>query len=209
MIHLYTWTTPNSQKANIAVEEMGVTYKVVPVDIGQGEQFASDFLKISPNNKIPAIVDDRQGVTLMESGAILFYLGQLTGRLIPCSQRNYWSCIEWLFWHSAGQGPVSGQLGFFQTNADMAPFALDRFRKEVARLYSVMDKRLEEVEFLAEELSIADISAWPWVSRFGRIGIDLAEYPNVKRWYLEIANRPAVQRGFEILQPAEKIPLPE
>ena len=208
MIDLYTWTTPNGRKVSIALEELGLPYDVHPIDIMKDEQFAPDFLKISPNNKIPAIVDQETGISLMESGAILLYLVQKTGGLMPENDSGRWQAIEWLFWQMGGFGPMAGQAHhFLKFNPGKAPYAEERFKNEVARLYGVLDRRLEGRDFIADTYSVADIAVWPWATRFEWQGIDLDRYPAVKAWYARVAERPAVQRGYSVPKP-DSIPLP-
>ena len=209
MIDLYTWTTPNGRKVSIALEELGLPYTVHPVDIGKDEQFAPDYLKISPNNKIPAIVDRDTGIHLMESGAILIYLADKTGKLMPKDGEGRYRVLEWLMWQMGGPGPMFGQAHqFLKYNKGKAPFAEERFQKEVHRLYGVLDRRLAEHDYVADSYSIADIAIWPWVSRYEWHNADLNQYPNVKRWYVAIANRPAVQRGFHLPKKVQEIPMP-
>ena len=204
MIDLYTWSTPNGRKISIALEELGLPYEVHPIDIGKNEQFAPEFLAISPNNKIPAIVDRDNDRSLMESGAILVYLAEKTGKL---GGNDRWTTLQWLMWQMGGAGPMLGQVHHFvKYNPGKAPYAEERFRAEAARLYAVLDTRLRDREFIADTYSIADIATWPWVSRFEWQEIDLDRYPNVKRWYLAIADRPAVQRGYDV--PARINPIP-
>jgi GST-like protein len=210
MIDLYTWTTPNGRKVSIALEEMGLPYTVHPIDIGKDEQFAPDFLKISPNNRIPAIVDRDADYALFESGAILMYLAEKTGKLMPKDTASRYRVIEWLMWQMGGIGPMLGQAHhFLKFNAGKAPYAEERYANEAKRLYKVLNGRLEGRDFVAGDYSIADISIWPWISRFEWQGIDLNEYPNVKRWYLEIAKRPAVMKGYAIPKDMGPIPLPK
>jgi GSH-dependent disulfide-bond oxidoreductase len=207
VIDLYTWTTPNGRKISIALEELGLPYETHPIDIGHGQQFEVDFLKISPNNKIPAIVDRDTGLHLMESGAILIYLAEKTDRLMPKEKR--FRILEWLMWQMGGPGPIFGQVHHFvKYNKGKAPYAEERFLKEAHRLYGVLDHRLAGREFVADDYSIADIAIWPWVSRFEWQTIDLNQYPNVKRWYLAIAARPAVQRGYHVPKKVQEIPMP-
>ena len=209
MIDLYTWTTPNGRKISIALEELGLPYTVHPIDIGKDEQFQPDFLKISPNNRIPAIVDRDNGLHLMESGAILLYLAEKTGRLMPKELAKRYRVIEWLMWQMGGPGPMLGQVHHFvKYNKGKAPYAEERYLKEAHRLYGVLDRRLADREFVADEYSIADIAIWPWISRFEWQTIDLNQYPNVKRWYLAIAARPAVQRGFHVPKKVQEVPMP-
>jgi GST-like protein len=210
MIDLYTWTTPNGRKVSIALEEMGLPYTVHPIDIGKDEQFAPDFLKISPNNRIPAIVDRDADYALFESGAILMYLSEKTGKLMPKDSASRYRVIEWLMWQMGGIGPMLGQAHhFLKFNVGKAPYAEERYANEAKRLYKVLNGRLEGRDFVAGDYSIADISIWPWISRFEWQGIDLNEYPNVKRWYLEIAKRPAVMKGYAVPKDMGPIPLPK
>jgi GST-like protein len=209
VIDLYTWTTPNGRKASIALEELGLPYKVIPIDIGKDEQFTPEFLAISPNNKIPAIVDHDNGLTLMESGAILLYLAEKTGMLMPSELKRRYRVIEWLMWQMGGPGPFLGQVHHFvKYNKGKAPYAEERFLKEARRLYGVLDRRLAAHEYVADDYSIADIAIWPWISRFEWQTMDLNEFPNVKRWYVAIANRPAVQRGYYVPRKVNEIPMP-
>jgi GST-like protein len=209
MIDLYTWTTPNGRKVSIALEELGLPYTAHPIDITKDEQFAPDFLTISPNNKIPAIVDRESGISFMESGAILIYLADKTGQLLPREGEPRYRVLEWLMWQMGGLGPMLGQAHhFLRFNKGKAPYAEERFAKEAHRLYGVLDRRLAEREFVANDYSIADIAIWPWVSRFEWQTIDLEQYPNVKRWYETIARRPAVQRGYDVPKKTGDIPMP-
>ncbi|MDP6030431.1 MAG: glutathione S-transferase N-terminal domain-containing protein [Arenicellales bacterium] len=209
MIELYTWSTPNGRKISIALEELGWDYTVYPVDITQGEQRNPAFIALSPNNKIPAIVDTENGQSLMESGAILLYLAKKSGQLIPAETSRYWETIEWLMWQMAGPGPMLGQIHHFtKFNPGKSPYAQDRYLTEGHRLYSVLDKKLQDREFVVGEYSIADIALWPWISRFEWQTIDITQYPNVIRWYLSIASRPAVQRGYHVPRRVNDIPLP-
>jgi GSH-dependent disulfide-bond oxidoreductase len=208
MIDLYTWTTPNGRKVSILLEELGLPYTAHAIDINKDEQFAPDFLKISPNNKIPAIVDRENGLSLMESGAILIYLADKTGQLLPREGEPRYRVLEWLMWQMGGVGPMLGQAHhFLRFNKGKAPYAEERFAKEAHRLYGVLDRRLAEREFVTNDYSIADIAIWPWVSRFEWQTVDLKEYPNVKRWYETIARRPAVQRGYDVPKPTGDIPM--
>lgn len=209
MIELYTWSTPNGRKVSIMLEELGMQYQVHAIDITRGGQYAPEFLAISPNNKIPAIVDTETGISMMESGAILLYLAERGGRLLPREEHARWRTIEWLMWQMGGIGPLLGQAHhFLHFNPGKAPYAERRYRDEAERLYGVLERRLAEVPWLAgAEYTVADIATWPWISRFEWQGIDLNRYPHARRWYLEIAARPAVQRGFRVPNPAE-IPMP-
>ena len=208
MIDLYTWTTPNGRKVSILLEELGVEYQAHAVNIGQDEQFDPAFLKIAPNNKIPAIVDRETGVELMESGAIMIYLAEKYGRFIDVGEGRL-RVIEWLMWQMGGIGPFLGQVHHFvKYNAGKAPYAEERFKKEAARLYGVLDRRLEGREFVAGEYSIADMAIWPWISRFEWQQMDLNEYPNVRDWYVRIAERPAVQKGYHVPKYMNDVPMP-
>jgi GSH-dependent disulfide-bond oxidoreductase len=212
MIDLYTWSTPNGRKASIMLEECGLAYEVHPINISKDEQFAPDFLKISPNNKIPAIVDRENGQSVFESGAILIYLAEKTGRFWPQSPAGARiATLEWLMFQMGGVGPMLGQVHhFLRFNPGKAPYAEERYRKEGHRLYGVMNRRLEQNAFLAgDEYTIADIATWPWLSRFEWHEIDWAEFPHVKRWYKEIANRPALQRGYDVPKMDAKVPMPD
>ncbi len=207
MIDLYTWTTPNGRKISIMLEEVGLPYKVHEIDIGADAQFDPDFLAISPNNKIPAIVDHDTGRSLFESGAILLYLAQKTGQLLP--EGNRWEILEWLMFQMGGFGPMLGQAHHFvHFHSNASAYARHRYAEEADRLYSVLDQRLEGREYVADHYSIADIALWPWASRWQWQGIDLAEFENVKRWYSHIAARPAVQKGYHIPKAVSEIPLP-
>ncbi len=209
MIDLYTWITPNGRKASIFLEELGVPYEAHPIDIMKDDQFAPDFLKIAPNNKIPAIVDRDNGLTLMESGAILIYLADKHGRFLPKDGEPRYRVLEWLMWQMGGIGPFLGQAHhFLHFNKGKAPYAEERYRKEARRLYGVLDRRLEGRGFLADEYSIADVATWPWITRFAWQDIDLNDFPNVKRWYVEIAGRPAVQKGYHVPKVTDDIPMP-
>ncbi len=208
MIDLYTWTTPNGRKVSILLEELGVGYAAHGVDIGEGEQFDPAFLAIAPNNKIPAIVERETGVELMESGAIMLYLAEKHGRFLEVGEGRL-SVIEWLMWQMGGIGPFLGQVHhFLHFNPGKAPYAEERFGKEAKRLYGVLDRRLEGREFVAGEYSIADMAIWPWISRFEWQQIDLGEFPNVRDWYVRIAGRPAVQRGYQVPKFVTDVPMP-
>jgi len=209
MIDLYTWSTPNGRKVSIMLEEIGLPYKTIPIDIGKNEQFAPAFLRISPNNRIPAILDVDNGQTLFESGAILMYLAEKTGKLWPKSGEAHWRVVEWLMWQMGGVGPMLGQVHhFLKYNKGKAPYAEERYFNEAKRLYGVLDRRLAEHEFVAGGYSIADIAIWPWISRYEWQTMDLAQYPNVLRWYKAIAARPAVQKGYHVPVPQPTIPMP-
>jgi GSH-dependent disulfide-bond oxidoreductase len=207
MIDLYTWSTPNGRKVSIFLEEAGLEYRTHAIDIGKDDQFAPEFLKISPNNKIPAIVDNDNGLSLMESGAILLYLANKIGRFVP-SGDDYWTCVEWVMWQMGGLGPMLGQAHhFLHFNPGKAPYAEERYAKEAQRLYGVLDRRLDGSDFIVGDYSVADMAAWPWIARFEWQGIDLNQFPNVRRWYLAIAARPAVVRGYSVPKPFD-IPMP-
>ena len=203
-IELHTWNTPNGRKISVALEEMGLAYSVHPVDITKDKQFEPAFLRISPNNRIPAIVDpDGPGgapISVFESGAILIYLAEKTGRFLPKDARARVAVFEWLMWQMGGFGPMPGQVHHFLGVKDPQDqrYGLERYSKETHRLYGVMNKRLSEREFFADELSIADFAVLGWAWRHERHRVDLAQYPNVKRWYEAMMARQAVQRGFEV-----------
>ncbi|MDD9856870.1 MAG: glutathione S-transferase N-terminal domain-containing protein, partial [Gammaproteobacteria bacterium] len=193
MIDLYTWSTPNGRKVSVMLEEIGMPYTAHAIDIMNDEQFDDDFLRISPNNKIPAIVDRDTGMSLMESGAILLYLAEKSRRFMPADAVARWRAIEWLMFQMGGLGPMLGQAHhFLKFNQGASDYAEKRYAVEA------LDARLEDHEYLAGEYSIADIACWPWVSRFEWQRIDLHDYPNVKRWYAAIADRPAVRRGYHV-----------
>jgi GSH-dependent disulfide-bond oxidoreductase len=213
VIDLYTWSTPNGRKVSIMLEEVGLDYEVHPIHIGQGDQFKPEFLAISPNNKIPAIVDRDNGYSMFESGAILIYLADKTRQLLPPADDylRRMDVMQWLMFQMGNVGPFFGQTHHFNRFAkEKIPYAIERYVNETKRLYGVMDKRLTEVEYLAgEDYTIADVATWPWVSRFDWHGLDdgLNDYPNVKRWYEEIRVRPAVQRGYDVPKAGNEIPL--
>jgi len=208
MIDLYTWTTPNGRKVSILLEELGVEYTAHGVNISQDEQFDPAFLSIAPNNKIPAIVDRETGVELMESGAIMLYLAEKHGRFLEVGEGRL-RVVEWLMWQMGGIGPFLGQVHHFvKYNPGKAPYAEERFSKEAKRLYGVLDRRLDGREFVAGAYSIADMAIWPWISRFEWQQIDLHEFPNVCEWYVRIAERPAVQRGYQVPKYMTDVPMP-
>jgi GST-like protein len=209
MIELHTWSTPNGRKVSIMLEECAISYEVHTVDISKDEQFKPEFRRISPNSRIPAIVDRDNDFGLFESGAILMYLSEKTGKFWPKDADGRWQTIQWLMFQMGGIGPMLGQVHhFLKFNVGKAPYAEQRFLKEAKRLYGVLDRRLAEVEFVAGGYSIADIATWPWISRFEWQTIDLNDYPNVKRWYLAIAARPGVQRGYHVPIKQQGIPMP-
>ena len=205
MIDLHYWTTPNGHKVTIFLEEAGLEYRVVPVDIGKGEQFASDFLAIAPNNRIPAIVDHEPAgggaaLSLFESGAILLYLAEKTRQLIPADLRGRSEVLQWLFWQMGGLGPMAGQNHHFRNYApEKIPYAIDRYVAETSRLYGVFDKRLADREFVAgANYSIADIAIYPWIVPHEAQGQSLADFPHLKRWFDAIRDRPATIRAYEL-----------
>jgi GST-like protein len=204
MIDLYYWPTPNGWKASIALEEMGLPYRVVPVNIGRGEQLDPDFLAVSPNGRIPAILDHApedggSPVPVFESGAVLVYLAEKTGRFLPRDVRGRTEVLQWVFWQVGGLGPMLGQHGHFKLYApERVPYALDRYRREADRLYGVLDRRLSEREHVCGEYSIADMMCWPWVITYKSQGIDLGAHPHVRRWYDALKERPALRRGYEV-----------
>ena len=203
MIDLYTWTTPNGRKVSIMLEELALSYRVHPVNIGKGEQFAPEYVKINPNSKIPSIVDpegpDGKPIVMMESGAILIYLARKTGKLFPQADRAKYEVLQWLMFQMGGVGPIFGQVHHFLRAAkEPVPYAIERYTKEKDRLYGVLDRRLGEVEYLAGEYSIADIATYPWVARFEWHKTDLNDFPHVKRWFDAISARPAVQKGMNV-----------
>jgi len=212
MIDLYTWTTPNGRKVSILLEELGLDYEVHPVDITAGAQHDPEFLKISPNNRIPAIVDREAGLSLMESGAIMLYLAERTGRFLPTGQAR-WRTVEWLMWQMGGLGPMLGQTHHFvKYNKGKAPYAEERYAGEARRLYGVLDRQLTGRDYVAGDgrgqYSIADMASWPWISRFEWQEIDLGDFPAVRDWYLRIAERPAVQRGYQVPHFVSGVPMP-
>jgi GST-like protein len=203
MIELYTWSTPNGRKVSIALEELGLAYNTHPINITKDEQFEPAFLKISPNNKIPAIVDpDGPGgapIEMFETGAILIYLAEKTGKLQPNDARARYVMLQWLMWQMGNYGPMLGQAHHFRRFApEKIPYAVDRYSNEARRLYGVLDQRLGEAAYLAGDYSIADIATFPWAARHEWQGIELEDYPNVLRWYNAIAARPAVKRGMAV-----------
>jgi GST-like protein len=203
MIDLYTWSTPNGRKVSIMLEETGLPYTVHRINIGQSEQFRPEFLAISPNNKIPAIIDsegpDGAPYSLFESGAILIYLAEKTGKLMPAAPAARYRVLQWLMFQMGGIGPMFGQAHHFLRFAkEKVPYAMRRYSDETARLYRVLDKQLSDHEYLAGDYSIADVATYPWAARHEWHQIDLTAYPNVKRWFDAIGTRPAVQRGMKV-----------
>ena len=203
MIDLYTWTTPNGRKVSIMLEEAGLPYRVHPINIGKGEQFAPEYLKINPNGKIPSIVDpqgpDGQPIAMMESGAILIYLARKTGKLFPQAERAQYEVLQWLMFQMGGVGPMFGQTHHFLRAAkEQVPYAIERYLTETRRLYGVLNERLKNHNCLAGVYSIADIATYPWVARYEWHKTDLNDIPHVKRWFDAISARPAVQRGMNV-----------
>ncbi len=202
MIQLYTWKTPNGRKVSVMLEEIGLPYEVHAIDLAKREQFAPEYLAINPNNKIPSIIDsDGPGgkpLTLFESGAILMYLAEKTGKLWPQDMRKRYEVIQWLMFQMGGVGPMFGQANYFFRLEEKVPYAIERFHKEALRLYKVLEQELSQKEFLAGEYSIADIATYPWVGRHDIHQVKLEDFPNVKRWFDTLSGRPAVRRGMEI-----------
>jgi GST-like protein len=210
MIDLYTWTTPNGRKVSIMLEEIGLPYRAIAVDIGKGEQFNPEFLRISPNNKIPAIVDRDTGLALMESGAILLYLAEKSGCLMPAASPDKWRAMQWLMMQMGSVGPMLGQTHHFHHfNKGRSEYAEQRYLAEAIRIYGVLNRRLGEAPYLAgDDYSIADIATWPWIARYEWQGIAWGQFPNLLRWYREIAQRPAVRCGYDVPRPTAPIPMP-
>jgi GSH-dependent disulfide-bond oxidoreductase len=203
MLDLYTWTTPNGRKVSIMLEELALPYRVHPINIGKGEQFAPDYVAINPNGKIPSLVDpdgpDGSPVAMMESGAILIYLADKSGKLLPKTGRGRYVALQWLMFQMGGVGPIFGQVHHFLRAAkEPVPYAIERYTKETRRLYGVLNGRLQDQEYLAGEYSIADIATYPWVARYEWHKTNLADFPHVKRWFDAISARPAVQRGMKV-----------
>ena len=203
MIDLYTWTTPNGRKVSIMLEEVGLPYQVHAINIGQGDQFKPDYLKINPNGKIPSIVDpegqDGKPIAMMESGAILIYLARKSGKLFPPPGRSMYEVLQWLMFQMGGVGPMFGQTHHFLRAAkEPVPYAIERYSKETRRLYSVLNERLKDREYLADGYSIADIATYPWVARHEWHKTDLNDFPHVKRWFDAISARPAVKKGMNV-----------
>jgi GST-like protein len=202
MIQLYTWSTPNGRKVSIMLEEIEVPYEVHPIDISRGDQLKPEYLAINPNNKIPAIIDsDGPGgkpFTLFESGAILMYLAEKSGKLWPADMRQRYIVMQWLMFQMGGVGPMFGQANYFYRLEEKVPYAIERYDKEARRLYNVLDRELGRNEYLGGLYSIADIATYPWVGRHEGHRVRLEEYPNVKRWFDNLSKRPAVRKGMEI-----------
>jgi GST-like protein len=203
MIDFYTWSTPNGRKISIMLEEVALPYRVHAINIGQGDQFKPDYLKINPNGKIPSIVDpegpDGRPIAMMESGAILIYLARKTGKLFPAPGRSMYDVLQWLMFQMGGVGPMFGQTHHFLRAAkEPVPYAIDRYSKETQRLYGVLNERLKDHEYLADGYSIADIATYPWVARHEWHKTDLNDFPGVKRWFDAISARPAVKKGMNV-----------
>ncbi len=215
MIALHYWPTPNGWKVSIALEEMGLDYKLVTVNIGRGEQFQPEFLKISPNNRMPAIVDHEpagggEPLAIFESGAILLYLAEKTGQFLPKDTRGRFEVLQWLMWQMGGLGPMLGQNHHFRIYAnDKIPYAIDRYTSETNRLYGVLDKQLEGREYIAGDYSIADMACWPWIVPHERQGQKLEDFANVQRWYETMKTRPGVRRGFDVAKEVRAAPMDE
>ena len=208
-IDLYTWSTPNGRKVSIMLEEVGLPYNVIPIDITNGDQHSDEFDVLSPNHKIPAIVDHEAGIHLMEAGAILMYLANKTGMLMDSMEGNYWQQMEWLMLQMAHVGPMLGQTHHFvKFNPGKSPYAEERYRNETARLYQGLEVRLKTRDYICDEYSIVDIATWPWISRYDFQQMNLRHYPRLMDWYLRIAERPAVQRGYGVPQKLE-VPIPD
>ncbi|MEO7402677.1 MAG: glutathione S-transferase N-terminal domain-containing protein [Burkholderiales bacterium] len=210
MIDLYTWPTPNGHKVHIMLEETGLAYTVHPIDIGKGDQFKPDFLRISPNNKMPAMVDpDGPGgkpISMFESGAMLLYLASKTGRFLPADLRKKWEVLQWLMFQMGGVGPMLGQAHhFLQYAPEKIPYAMDRYAKEANRLYGVLNRRLAESPFVGcDQYTIADMAVFPWLRSSKNQNVEIEEYPHVKRWFDGILARPAVERALKVLADARK-----
>jgi len=199
MIDLYTFTTPNGRKASIMLEEVGLPYNVHKIDITKGEQFTPEFVAINPNSKIPAIADRDTGITVFESGAILIYLAEKTGKLLPTNDKERFQVLSWLMLQMGSVGPMLGQLNHFKKFApEKIPYAVERYEKETLRLYSVLDGQLAEREFLCGDYSIADIATYPWIVIYEWQGLTLDSHPNLKRWLETVQQRPAVERGMAV-----------
>jgi len=207
MIDLYTWSTPNGRKVSIMLEELGVPYTAHAIDISKGMQHEPEFLKFGPNNKIPVIFDHETGQSVMESGAILIYLADKYGKFLPTDPLKRSEVMEWLMWQMGGLGPICGQAhAYLHFNPGKAPFAEERLKPEVDRLYGVLDRRLEGREFICDDYSIADMACWPWVSRYEWHQADIQKHKNVRAWYQRLLKRDAVQRGYHVPKDGGAIP---
>lgn len=206
MIDFYYWTTPNGHKISIFLEETGLPYQLKPIDISAGEQFATDFLKISPNNKIPAIVDHapaegKSPISVFESGAILLYLAEKTKQFLPSNVHGRYQVLQWLFWQVSGLGPMAGQNHhFLQYAPEVIPYAIERYVKETHRLYTVLNQQLADREFIADDYSIADMACYPWIVPFEKQKQNLNDFPNIQRWMRRMQERPAVQRAYALVE---------
>ena len=202
MIQLYTWATPNGKKVSIMLEEVELPYEVFPINITKGDQLKPEYLAINPNNKIPAIIDsdgpDGKPLTLFESGAILMYLAEKTGKFLPQEMVKRYEVIQWLMFQMGGVGPMFGQANYFYRLEEKVPFAIERYHKEALRLYKVLEQTLGQRDYLAGDYSIADIATYPWVGRHDGHNVKLEEFPNVKWWFETISQRPAVKRGMAV-----------
>jgi GST-like protein len=213
MIDLYFWPTPNGLKLKLFLEETGLPYRTIDVDIGKGEQFDPAFLAIAPNNRIPALVDHApagggEPIAMFESGAMLLYLAEKTGRLLPTDLRGRCEVLQWLFWQMAGLGPMAGQNGHFNIYApEQVPYAIARYEKETNRLYGVLDRRLADREFIADGYSIADIACFPWIVPHESHHQNLDDFPNLRRWFETIRERPATQRAYEGVNTGKRPPM--
>ena len=213
MIDLYYWTTPNGHKITMFLEEAGLPYNIFPINIGSGDQFKPEFLKIAPNNRIPAIIDREptvggEPISVFESGAILLYLAEKTNKLIPTDVRDRVAALEWLFWQMGGLGPMAGQNHHFNRYApEKIPYAIDRYVNETGRLYGVLNKRLESREFVAGSYSIADIASYPWITGYELQGQNLDNFPHLKRWFEAIKARPSTIRAYEKAEAFKNQPL--
>ena len=210
MIDVYSWATPNGHKVHIMLEECGLSYRAHPVNIGEGDQFKPEFLAISPNNRIPAITDsdgpDGKPISMFESGAILVYLAGKTGRFLGKTDRARYDTLQWLMWQMGGVGPMLGQTHHFRNYApEKIEYAINRYTKETGRLYGVLDKQLTKCKYIAgADYTIADIATWPWIRSWKNQGVEMSDFPNVKRWFETIEARPAVQRGVKVLADLRK-----
>lgn len=208
MIDLFTWKTANSLKVNIAVSELNLPCRVHAVDLSKGDQKKPEHLARNPNGKVPVIVDAETGVTLFESGAILLYLAEKAGRLMPTDLIGRWQATQWIFWQMAGLGPIAAQAIHFLEDPARGDYAGARFSKELERLFGVLEQRLAGADYIVGNYSMADVAIWPWVSRFGRFGVNLNDYPATRRWYLSIAERPAVVAGVKLVQADAETSMP-
>ncbi|MGF1492607.1 MAG: glutathione binding-like protein [Microcoleaceae cyanobacterium] len=200
MIDFYTFTTPNGRKPAIMLEEIQLPYNPIKIDISKDEQFTPKFIAINPNSKIPAIIDQDTGITVFESGAILIYLAEKVGQLLPTEAKARSQVMEWLMFQMGGIGPMMGQLGHFRRASEEIPYAINRYEKESLRLFGVLDKQLADHEFIAGDYSIADIANYPWIAVYEGLKLNMADFPNLKRWVETLQQRPAVQKGMKILE---------